>query len=176
MLGENIKIFRTKKGLSQEELAIRLNVVRQTVSKWEKGISVPDAEMLALIANELDSSVNVLLEDTANDTDSELKEINDKLESITKQLESYNELRRKVKRRVFFVLAAFGACAIIYMLAAFIWSMCAINNTPSVGIIGGADAPTTILLSRQVFQASPFIIMLVLEIIALTGIYKTRKK
>lgn len=41
MLNENIKNLRKAKGLSQEELAIKLNVVRQTVSKWEKGLSVP---------------------------------------------------------------------------------------------------------------------------------------
>ena len=46
MLQENIKVFRKERGLTQEELAIRLNVVRQTVSKWEKGLSVPDAELL----------------------------------------------------------------------------------------------------------------------------------
>lgn len=39
MLNENIKALRKAKGLSQEELAIKLNVVRQTVSKWEKGVS-----------------------------------------------------------------------------------------------------------------------------------------
>lgn len=39
MLNENIKNLRKAKGLSQEELAIKLNVVRQTVSKWEKGVS-----------------------------------------------------------------------------------------------------------------------------------------
>ena len=46
MLKENIKQLRKSKGLSQEELAIKLNVVRQTISKWEKGLSVPDSEML----------------------------------------------------------------------------------------------------------------------------------
>lgn len=39
MLKENIKRLRKLKGLSQEELAIKLNVVRQTVSKWENGVS-----------------------------------------------------------------------------------------------------------------------------------------
>ena len=39
MLNENIKNLRKSKGLSQEELAIKLNVVRQTISKWEKGVS-----------------------------------------------------------------------------------------------------------------------------------------
>ena len=43
MLNENIKAIRKSKGLSQEELAIKLNVVRQTVSKWERGLSVPDS-------------------------------------------------------------------------------------------------------------------------------------
>lgn len=38
-LNENIRNLRKSKGLSQEELAIRLNVVRQTISKWEKGVS-----------------------------------------------------------------------------------------------------------------------------------------
>lgn len=43
MLNENIQALRKSKGLSQEELALKLNVVRQTVSKWERGLSVPDA-------------------------------------------------------------------------------------------------------------------------------------
>ena len=50
MLSENLKNLRKAKGLSQEELAIKLNVVRQTVSKWEKGLSVPDSEMLIRLA------------------------------------------------------------------------------------------------------------------------------
>ena len=48
MLKDNLKILRKNKGLSQEELSIKLHVVRQTVSKWESGLSVPDAEMLML--------------------------------------------------------------------------------------------------------------------------------
>ena len=39
MLNENIRAVRKSKGLSQEELAIKLNVVRQTISKWEQGVS-----------------------------------------------------------------------------------------------------------------------------------------
>ena len=46
MLNENIKAIRKAKGLSQQELAVKVNVVRQTVSKWEQGLSVPDADML----------------------------------------------------------------------------------------------------------------------------------
>ena len=61
MLNENLKQLRKSKGLSQEELAIRLNVVRQTISKWEKGISVPDADMLIKIADIFEVSVSELL-------------------------------------------------------------------------------------------------------------------
>ena len=64
MLSDNIKRIRKSKGLSQEELAIKLNVVRQTVSKWENGLSVPDSDMLITLADELDTSVNVLLGET----------------------------------------------------------------------------------------------------------------
>ena len=67
MLNENIKNLRKAKGLSQEELAIKLNVVRQTVSKWEKGLSVPDSSMLISLANELDTSVGILLGETVQE-------------------------------------------------------------------------------------------------------------
>ena len=61
MLKENIKNLRKSKGLSQEELAVKLHVVRQTVSKWENGLSVPDAAELISLAEELDTPVGVLL-------------------------------------------------------------------------------------------------------------------
>ena len=64
MLNENIRNLRKAKGISQEELAIKLNVVRQTVSKWEKGLSVPDSSMLISLAEELDTSVSTLLGET----------------------------------------------------------------------------------------------------------------
>ena len=74
MLCDNIRNFRKAKGLSQNELAIKLNVVRQTISKWEKGLSVPDSEMLVTLAAELGTTVNALLGETIEpDVNSELK-------------------------------------------------------------------------------------------------------
>lgn len=61
MLNENIKNLRKSKGLSQEELAVKLNVVRQTVSKWENGLSVPDVDMLIALSQVLDTPVSTLL-------------------------------------------------------------------------------------------------------------------
>lgn len=61
MFSENVKKYRKAKNLSQEELALKLCVVRQTVSKWEKGLSVPDIEILMKLAEILNISVNTLL-------------------------------------------------------------------------------------------------------------------
>ena len=60
MLKENIKTIRKAKGLSQEELAIKLNVVRQTISKWEQGLSVPDSEMLVTLSEVLETPLSTL--------------------------------------------------------------------------------------------------------------------
>ena len=67
MLNENIRNLRKSKGLTQEELAIKLNVVRQTISKWEKGLSVPDSSMIISLAEELDTSVSTLLGETVQE-------------------------------------------------------------------------------------------------------------
>ena len=61
MLNENIRNLRKSRGLSQEELAARLHVVRQTISKWENGLSVPDSEMLIKLAAVFEVSVSDLL-------------------------------------------------------------------------------------------------------------------
>ena len=80
MLNENIKAIRKSKGLSQEELAIKLNVVRQTVSKWERGLSVPDSEMLISISDALETPVSTLLGETSDEAPADdLKEIANKL-------------------------------------------------------------------------------------------------
>lgn len=84
MINENIRHFRKAKGISQEEMAVKLNVVRQTVSKWENGLSVPDADVLMHMANLLDVSVSQLLGievDDNNDADlsEELAKLNEQL-------------------------------------------------------------------------------------------------
>lgn len=61
MFQENLKTLRKQRGFTQETLAERLNVVRQTVSKWEKGLSVPDAELLVKLSEILEVPVSTLL-------------------------------------------------------------------------------------------------------------------
>ena len=69
MLNENIKAIRKSKGLSQQDLAVKLNVVRQTVSKWEQGLSVPDSDMLISISEALETPVSTLLGETVIETE-----------------------------------------------------------------------------------------------------------
>lgn len=97
MLNQNIIAARKKKGLSQEELAIMLNVVRQTISKWERGLSVPDSLMLISISEVLDIPVHVLLGEPIIEEEADsLKVISEKLEIINFQLARSKETRRKL--------------------------------------------------------------------------------
>ena len=116
MLNENIKKIRKSKGLSQEELAIKLNVVRQTVSKWENGLSVPDSSMLIILANELDTTVSELLgepvaEPVAEPTPDDLKIISEKLEVINLQLAKRSITKVKTIRWILISL-----CAVIVVI------------------------------------------------------------
>ena len=112
MLNENIKRIRKSKGLSQEELAIKLNVVRQTVSNWENGLSVPDSSMLIILANELDTTVSELLgEPIAEPTTDDLKILSEKLEVINLQLAKRSITKVKTIRWILISL-----CAVIVVI------------------------------------------------------------
>lgn len=107
MLNENIKTIRKAKGLSQEELAIKLNVVRQTVSKWEHGLSVPDSEMLVSLSEVLETPVSTLLGETVIEPPADdLKAISEKLEIINLQLARSKAARRKALHWLLIALCA----------------------------------------------------------------------
>lgn len=116
MLNENIRNFRKQKGLSQEELANRIHVVRQTVSKWESGLSVPDSSMLINLANELDVTVSDLLGETIeNDNENDLKEISQKLETINLKLSNLRIQRIKRIRMMLIILCIFIITLFIFL-------------------------------------------------------------
>lgn len=107
MFQENLKNLRKKKGYSQQELAVRLNVVRQTISKWEKGLSVPDADTLIQMAEVFDVSVNELLGVNVEMKDEEsINSITEQLVRINEQLAVKNNRWRKFWKRVGLVLLA----------------------------------------------------------------------
>lgn len=119
MLSENIKLIRRSKGLSQEELAVKLNVVRQTVSKWEKGLSVPDSDMLITMSEVFETPVSTLLGETVTEAKpDDLKVISEKLEVINLQLAKRKDVRRKVLHGVLmalcvFIVAGFGVLMLL---------------------------------------------------------------
>lgn len=124
MFGENLKTLRKQKGFSQEELATRLHVVRQTISKWEKNLSVPDADTLIRLAEILEVSVSELLgakienENTASDVAEQLSRINE-------QLAIKNRRSRRIWKIVAIILAAI---ILINIFIAVFFSVPALNE------------------------------------------------
>ncbi len=174
MLSDNIKNLRTIKGLSQDELAIRLNVVRQTVSKWERGLSVPDSEILINIAKELDTTVSVLLGETIQPNDNlDIKTLATKLEILNEQMANHNNTIRKIWRTIFIIVLTLSVFILIGGLVGFIYLFNIINNTNA--IIGGVDGPTAVFVAKTVIRPIPVIIAGAATIFSLFGIYLTRK-
>lgn len=173
MLSENIKNLRKEKGMSQEELANKLNVVRQTVSKWEQNLSVPDSEMLVRLSEVFEVPVNRLIGETieVDDTKSELREISLKLENLNAMIAERNARSRRIWLRIVaFGLIAISVIIILYVAPYFssLWFMSSMSE--SAGIIGGADEPTTILVSSGmdwfgvVFLAALSVLIIVFSI------------
>lgn len=168
MLNENIKAIRKSKGLSQEELAIKLNVVRQTISKWEQGLSVPDSDMLISLSEVFETSVSTLLGETVIETKADdLKVISEKLEMINLQL-----AQRKSTRRKMFQWLLVSLCAAIIIISAVL----TVLNSPYLGW-NYSDPETAV--AGAVFHAFEWLFVRLAPIIligAIVGIFMTRKK
>ena len=117
MLAENLKALRKAKGLSQEELAARLHVVRQTVSKWEKGRSVPDADLLIRLAEVVSSSSALLGPEVP--PEAERGGTAEQLARIAEQLAVKNRRARRIWRIVAGVLIAFVMANLLLILLNF---------------------------------------------------------
>lgn len=167
MLNENIKAIRKSKGLSQEELAIKLNVVRQTISKWENGLSVPDSDMLISISEVLETPVSTLLGETVTESKvDDLKAISEKLEVINLQLAQRNITRRKMLHWLFISL-----CAVIVIISAVLIKL----NSPYLGW-DYSDPETAI--AGTAFHAFEWLFVRLAPVIligASVGVFLTRK-
>ncbi len=168
MLNENIKAIRKSKGLSQEELAIKLNVVRQTISKWEKGLSVPDSDMLLSISEVLETPVSTLLGEAVIESKADdLRAIAEKLEIINLQLAQRKITRQKILHWLFISMCVFTV-TIYAVLIAF--------NSPYLGWNYG-DPETAVL--GVAFHAFEWLFVRSAPILlagAIAGIFLTRKK
>ena len=116
MLNENIRTIRKSKGLSQEELAIKLHVVRQTISKWEQGLSVPDADMLLALSEVFETPVSTLLGEQIAEPEADgLKAVAEKLEVLNLQLARRKAARQKALHWLFILLCV-GIAAVFAAL------------------------------------------------------------
>ena len=168
MLKENIKTIRKSKGLSQEELAIKLNVVRQTISKWEQGLSVPDADMLISISEIFETPVSTLLGETVIEPKADdLKAISEKLEVINLQLAHRKAARQKVIHWLFISL-----CAVIVA----VFTALMVLNSPYLGW-DYSDPETAV--AGVVFHTFEWLFVRIAPLAligAIAGVCLTRKK
>lgn len=168
MLNENIKAIRKSKGLSQEELAVKLNVVRQTISKWEQGLSVPDSDMLISISEVLETPVSTLLGETIIEPKADdLKVISEKLEVINLQLAQ----RKNAKRRTVHWLLIL-CCVVI----AAVFAVLMMINSPYLG--WDYSDPETAVFGAA-FHAFEWLYVRIAPIIfvgGIIGVFLTRRK
>ena len=168
MLKDNLKLARKAKGLSQEELAIKLNVVRQTISKWKQVLSVPDAEMLISISEVFDTPISTFLgENLSESKEDDLKVISEKLEIINLQLSQRKKEKRKI---IHWTLISLCIIIIIMFLSLILLNSPYFNwdySKPENAVLGVAFHSFEWLFVR----IGPIILMGLL-----IGVFLTRKK
>lgn len=168
MLNENLKAIRKSKGLSQEELAIKLNVVRQTISKWEQGLSVPDSDMLISLSEALETPVSTLLGEAVTEPEADdLKAISEKLEIINLQL-----ARRKTMIRKLLHWLLISLCTVIVTLSIAV----ILSDSPYLG--WDFNDPET-AVAGTAYHAFEWLFVRLAPVIltgAIVGIFLTRKK
>ena len=168
MLSENIKTIRKSKGLSQQELAVKLNVVRQTVSKWEQGLSVPDSDLLIALSEALETPVSTLLGENVAEAEADTgKGLSEKLEIINLQF-----ARRAAMRKAFLHWSLITLCAVIVVVSAAL----VVVNSPYLGW-DFRDPETAVV--GTIFHAFEWLFVRLAPIVllaALVGIFMTRKK
>ena len=168
MLNENIKALRKSKGLSQQELAVMVNVVRQTISKWEQGLSVPDSDLLIALSKALETPVSTLLGETVTESEADqVKALSEKLEIINLQF-----ARRKAMRRSALHWLLIAVCLGILAVAAIL----VVVNSPYLGWDYSAPETAVMGVAIHAFEwafvrLAPFIL-----IAAIIGVCFTRKK
>jgi len=168
MLSENIKNIRKSKGLSQEELALKLNVVRQTVSKWEKGLSVPDSDLLILLSETLETPVSTLLGETVSQPQADdMKVLAEKLEVINLQLACQKEAGQKRLHWFFILLCALTLAGFVFFLSSGSQYLFWDYSDPETAILGTAYHALEWVFARL----APFLL-----IGSVVGIVLTRRR
>ena len=168
MLNENIKAIRKSKGLSQQDLAVKLNVVRQTVSKWETGLSVPDSDLLIALSEALETPVSTLLGETVVESEAyAVKVLSEKLEILNLQL-----ARRKTMRNAILHWLFIAVCAGIVIVSAILIAV-------SSSYLGWDFSDPELAVAGTAFHAFEWLFVRlapVFLIAAIAGVCLTRKR
>lgn len=168
MLSENIKAIRKSKGLSQEELAAQMHVVRQTISKWEQGLSVPDSDLLVSLSDALETPVSTLLGETVMEPAPEsLQEISEKLAALNLQLTKKKDAGRKALHWLLISLCPLLVTVFIALVQLNSPYLAWDYHDPQLAIAGTAFHALEWLFIRS----SPLLL-----IGAMVGVFLTRKK
>ena len=168
MLNENIKALRKSKGLSQQDLADKLNVVRQTISKWEQGLSVPDSDLLIALSEALETPVSTLLGETVTESEADqVKALSEKLEIINLQF-----ARRKAMRRSALHWLLIAVCLGILAVAAIL----VVVNSPYLGWDYSAPETAVMGVAIHAFEWAFVRLATFILIAAIIGVCFTRKK
>ena len=179
MLSQNIQAYRKAKGLSQEELAARLQVVRQTISKWEKGLSVPDAGLLIRLAEALDVPVSALMEEGPPPEAEQPSpaELARRLEQLNEQFAARAERSRKRWRLLFCLLGALAVWALAGQLLG-LWTSYQLDRVvaASESTIGGADGPTSVYVSWLAGGWAAMLLPVAAGLAAVAGLWYTRRR
>ncbi len=171
MLKDNLKTLRKNKGISQEELSVKLNVVRQTISKWESGLSVPDAEMLISISEVFETPVSEILGENIEEKEkNDIKVISEKLEIINEQLS--RKQKQKRKRTINFLIVLDVCIILLFIILAILgspyqsWNY----NDPEWSVIG------TIWHSFEwiFFKVAPIVVIVITLILAIILIKRNK--
>ncbi|MFR5689389.1 MAG: helix-turn-helix domain-containing protein [Lachnospiraceae bacterium] len=118
MFSENLKTLRKQNGFSQEELASKLHVVRQTISKWEKNLSVPDADTLIRLAEILEVSVSELLGSKIETENGNVtNDVAEQLSRINEQLAIKNRHSRRIWKAIAIILAVFFLISVFIIMS-----------------------------------------------------------
>lgn len=167
MLNENIKALRKSKGLSQQELAVKVNVVRQTVSKWEQGLSVPDSDLLIALSDALETPVSTLLGETLAESEVDtVKALSEKLEIINLQFARRKAMQKAILHWLFIAL-----CAGIVIVAAVLVTI----NSP---YLSWDLSDPELAVAGTVFHAFEWLFVRLAPMVlvaAVVGIFMTRK-
>lgn len=179
MLNENIRALRKERGLSQEELAERVNVVRQTVSKWEKGLSVPDAEMLTRLAKALETSTVTLLGEAIPESEAQetVASLAEKLARLNEAYTAQQERRRKNWRCVAIAILALALLTLLAEVGSLVYDWHTNRSLASdPNIIGGADAATQLYLTSEHPRYLSIGLSLTAGVAALCGLHRIRRQ